>query len=100
MIAVVAGSPAAAIENLNEQIAVNTAAFASAVGIAASNSAAIDAALNSTVRAASILGFANYLVANPLESEMTCFYADGEGYIINALALGESKIGLIHFTAL
>jgi hypothetical protein len=104
--AVVAGNPEPIVANLNEQIAVSTAAFGAATGIAPTNTAAIDAALTNTVRAASILGFANYLVANPLPSAMTCFYADGEAYIVNALALdwvtlnssgGVASYGIDHF---
>jgi hypothetical protein len=104
--AVTAGSVDAAITNLNEQIAVSTAAFGAATGIAPTNTAAIDSALTNTVNAASILGFANYLVANPLPSAMTCFYADGEAYLVNALALdwvtlnstgGVASYGIDHF---
>jgi hypothetical protein len=39
--------------------------------------------LNQTVAASNLLGFANYLDANPLPSAMTCFYPDGEAYIVN-----------------
>jgi hypothetical protein len=87
--AVTAGSVDAVISNLNDQIAVSTAAFGAATGIAPTNVAAIDSALTQTVEAAAFFGFSNYLVANPLPSAMTCFYADGEAYIINALAFGE-----------
>ncbi len=98
--AIVAGSPAGVITNLNEQIAVSTASFGAVTGIAPTNIAAIDAALNNTVNAASVLGFANYLVANPLPSAMTCFYADGEAYIVNALALGGFLVSLSGLSAI
>lgn len=80
------GSPQPAIDNLNTLVAGASAAFGSAVNIPATNAQALQSSLNQVVAAAGMFGFANYLDANPLPSAPTCFYADGEAYIQNALA--------------
>jgi hypothetical protein len=85
--AIAAGNPAPVVDGLTEQVAVATAAFGSATGIPATNGPALQTALGQATRAAAMLGFSNYLVANPIPPVMTCFYPDGEAYLVNALAL-------------
>lgn len=85
--AIAANNPEPVIGNINSMVAVATAAFGAAVGIAPTATEEINQALNQTVRAASMAGFANYLAANPLPPAMTCFYTEGEQYLANAIAL-------------
>ncbi|KAI9007677.1 hypothetical protein DFJ74DRAFT_711926 [Hyaloraphidium curvatum] len=84
--AVANSSPQAVIDNLDSLTSVARAAFASAVNIPVTNEAALSTALTQANEGSYYLGFANFLAANPLPSAMTCFYADGEAYIVNALA--------------
>lgn len=85
--AAIAGSAPAVLSNLDSMLGVATVAFSSAVQIPATSTEQVNLALNQTVRAASMLGFANYLAANPLPPAMTCFYSEGEQYLASALAM-------------
>ncbi|KAI9022001.1 hypothetical protein DFJ74DRAFT_671344 [Hyaloraphidium curvatum] len=61
------------------------AAFSAAVNIPVSNEAALQTSLNQTTAAASLMGFANYLVANPLPTTFVCTSINGEAYVASSL---------------
>ncbi|KAI9024560.1 hypothetical protein DFJ74DRAFT_705299 [Hyaloraphidium curvatum] len=85
--AVTAGNPASTIENLDSLVATARAAFSAAVAIPVSSEDALQTSLNQTVRAAALMGFGNYLVANPLPITYVCAINSGEEYAANILAL-------------
>jgi hypothetical protein len=83
--AVVAGNPASTLDNLATMTAVARAAFGAAVNIPVSDNDRLQASLNDTLKAASFLGFADYLVANPVPMTFTCTSANGEAYVAGPL---------------
>ncbi|KAI9026198.1 hypothetical protein DFJ74DRAFT_766568 [Hyaloraphidium curvatum] len=83
--AAVQNNAAPVLQNLDEMTALATAGFSAATNIPVSNTDGLTLALNQTVRAASLLGFANYLVANPLPPTLTCFSQNGEQYVAGSL---------------
>ncbi|KAI9005695.1 hypothetical protein DFJ74DRAFT_646773 [Hyaloraphidium curvatum] len=76
-----ANNAADVISNLQSIVAAATAVFAAAANIPASNTAAINQALNQTVTAKSIMNMATELVANPLPGFTPCVFDTGEGFL-------------------
>jgi hypothetical protein len=78
-----AGNPAPVISNLETIVATATAAFSAAVNIPASNTAGLTTSLRQVTEASSLMGMANYLVANPLPETPICLNPDGETFLQN-----------------
>jgi hypothetical protein len=85
--AIVAGSPADVVRVLNGQIAVASAAYGAAVGINPTDTAAFDASLNNSFVASALLGYANYLLYNPIPSVRQCVAPGGDPFIQMVLGL-------------
>ncbi|KAI9006389.1 hypothetical protein DFJ74DRAFT_389544 [Hyaloraphidium curvatum] len=82
-----ANNPPSVINNLQTIATVARGLYAQAAGIPPTDAAAVNRSIELSAAAASMMGYANFLAANPIpNSPPTCFYPNGDAVLQNYVA--------------